>query len=79
VLRQSSSQLQYMAAQSKSAVKHTQRYDGAIHKFEKMAAQMCRRIAVEQIRYAAGMADTQGWQFETFCRPTSLHKNLKCA
>jgi len=26
---------------------------------------MSRLKAVEQRRYAAGMADTQGWQFET--------------
>jgi len=26
---------------------------------------MSRRIAIEQSRYAAGMADTEGWQFET--------------
>jgi len=36
VLHQSSSHLQkYKAAHSKSAAKHTQRYNGAIHKFEK--------------------------------------------
>ena len=29
------------------------------------SARMSRRIAVEQKRYAAGMADTEGWQFET--------------
>jgi len=29
------------------------------------AARISRRIAVEQRRYAAGMADTQGWPFET--------------
>jgi len=29
------------------------------------SARMSRRIAVEQRRYAAGMADTEGWQFET--------------
>jgi len=38
---------------------------------------MSRRIAVERIRYATGMADTQGWQFENCW--TSLHKNIKCA
>ena len=49
VLRQSSSQLQkYKAAHSKSAVKHTQRYDGAVHKFKKMAARTSGRIAVDQ-------------------------------
>jgi len=32
---------------------------------------MSRRIALEQRRYAAGMVDTLGWQFETFW--TSLH------
>jgi len=57
VLRQSSSQL---AAHSKSAVKQTQRYDGAVHKLKKMAGSMSSRIAVEQRRYAAGMVDTQG-------------------
>jgi len=29
------------------------------------AARMSRRIAVKQWKYAPGMADTQGWQFET--------------
>jgi len=29
------------------------------------SARMSRRIAVEQRRYAAGMVDNQGWQFET--------------
>ena len=38
---------------------------------------MSYRIAVEQRRYAAGMAGTPGWQFETCW--TSLHKNWKCA
>jgi len=36
VLRQSSSQLQkYKASHSKSAVKNTQRYDGAVHTLKK--------------------------------------------
>jgi len=36
VLRQSSSQLQkYKPAHSKSAIKHTQRYDAIVHKFKK--------------------------------------------
>ena len=36
MLRQSSSQLQkYKAVHSKSAVKHTKRYDEAVHKFKK--------------------------------------------
>jgi len=42
-----------------------------------MAARMSRQTAVEQRSYAAVMADTQGWQFETCW--TSLHKNWKCA
>jgi len=46
---------------------------------KKMAARPSCRIAVEQRRYntnyAAGMADTQGWQFQTCW--TSLHKNWK--
>jgi len=42
-----------------------------------MAARLSRRIAVEQRRCAAGVVDTQGWQFETCW--TSLHKNWKCA
>jgi len=29
------------------------------------SARMSRRIAVEQRRYAAEMADNYGWQFET--------------
>jgi len=31
----------------------------------KLSARMSRWMAVEQRRYAAGMADSQGWQFET--------------
>jgi len=31
-----------------------------------MAGRMSRRIAVERRRYADGMEDTQGRQFETF-------------
>jgi len=42
-------------------------------KTKKMAARMPRRIALEQRKYAAGMVDTLGWQFETFW--TSLHNN----
>jgi len=34
-------------------------------------ARISRPIAIEKRRYAAGMADTQGWQFET-CK---MHKN----
>jgi len=45
---------------SKSEEKQTQRYDGAVHKLKKMAARMSRQTAVEQRKYAAGMADTQG-------------------
>jgi len=57
VLRHSSTQLQkYKAAHSKRAV-NTQRYDRAMHKFEKMAARISRRIAVEQRRYAAARWD----------------------
>jgi len=29
------------------------------------AVLMCLRIAFEQSRYAAAMAETQGWQFDT--------------
>jgi len=35
---------------SKSAVKQTQRYNGAVHKFKKWLYGMSRRIAVEQRR-----------------------------
>ena len=38
---------------------------------------MSRRTAVEQRRYAPGMADTQGWHFKSCW--TSLQKNWKCA
>jgi len=30
---------------------------------------MSRRVALEQKRYAAGIADTQGWQFEILLTP----------
>ena len=52
VLRQSSSQLQkYKAAHSTSAVKHTQRYDGAVHKLKKWL----RECLVEQQSSREGM------------------------
>jgi len=54
------------AAHLNSGVKHTQRYGRTVHDCKNIRLRECpsRRIAVEQ-RYAAGMADTHGWQFET--------------
>ena len=39
------------------------------------AAWISRPIVVEQRRYPAGMADTEGWEFES----ATLDKNWKCA
>jgi len=46
-----------------------------------LAARTSSRTAVEQRRYAAGMADTQGWQFPHYTRIVhkKLHKNWDCA
>jgi len=43
------------------------------------AARMFRRIVVEQRRYAAGLADTQGWQFETYQTAQELRLRIKYA
>jgi len=44
-----------------------------------MWMRMSRRIAVDQRRYAAGMADTQGWQFETCQATQEFRMRLKYA
>jgi len=56
---------------SGNALKQGSRTDSALHQRSSQlqkykAARMSRRVAVEQRRYAAGMADIQGWQFATY-------------
>jgi len=75
VLRQSRSQLQKnIRLRIQRVQQNTKRYDGEIHKWKIMS----RRVAIEQKRYAAGMADTQGWQFElaelAYTRIENAHK-----
>ena len=43
------------------------------------ATRMSRRIAIEQRKYAAGMAGTQGWQFETCWTTQELRMLIKYA
>jgi len=53
---------------SGNKLKHGSRtpcYVSAVHIWNYKSARLPRRIAVEQRRYAAGMADMQCWQFET--------------
>jgi len=62
MLRQRSSQLQNKDARCKSEVKHSTLRQGSSQLQKHQAARISRRIAVEQRRYAAGMADSQNLQ-----------------
>jgi len=44
---------------------HSTLWQGSSQLQKYQAERMSSRIAAEQSKYAAGMADTQDWQFET--------------
>jgi len=80
VLRQRCSQLQNIRPRIKQWSKtHTRPRQGSSQLQKQQAARMSRRLAIEQRMYAAGMADTQGWQFEICWTTQELRMRIKHA